>query len=285
MTWQGYSLGQNIFLNLNFEPRKAVCEEIESRHGFFCSIIQTVFISRTLLLHPHLVAPLFTSPLPPLSPASDWLPYLHLTWHFISSLPRLSHDPIRQLSAQHCGCLCLTVGVSGNTQFLPLDEDCSCTGWKGILLLMWLICWEVGRQGTGECISWKAFPSSFLYHIYFHQTNKDMQKMRSKCVWHFWQSTTQSRQENIFKGKYTLFKPSSMCFLQISCYPFRGQVWIVRSKQGALVSNSQKIKQGIHDDLSLLGLLERALVICYWFLSLKVKAECKACLILFMPSP
>lgn len=102
MTWQGYTLGQNIFLNLNFEPRKAVCEEIESRHGFFCSIIQTVFISRTLLLHPHLVAPLFTSPLPALSPASDWLPYLHLTWHLIFSLPRLSHDLIRQLSAQHC---------------------------------------------------------------------------------------------------------------------------------------------------------------------------------------
>ena len=134
-----------------------------------CSIIQMAFIFRTLLLHPPtLLLPWFTSCLPPLSLASDWLPYLRLTLHLISSfLPRLSHDLIRQLSMQHCCCLSPTVGVSENTQFLVLDGDCSSPGWKGILLLRQIIIhWEVGRWNTLECISWKGF-SLFIAGIIY----------------------------------------------------------------------------------------------------------------------
>lgn len=117
-----------------------------------CLIIQMVFISRTLspptTATPTLLSPLFNSPLPPLSLAPEWLPDLHLTWHLIS-FHGLSHDLIRQLSTQHCCCLCLclTGGFSGNTQFPALDGDCSHSPeWKGILLLTWsvLCCGEGG---------------------------------------------------------------------------------------------------------------------------------------------
>ena len=185
-----------------------------------CLIIQMVFISKTLspptIATPTLLSPLFNCPLPPLSLAPEWLPDLHLTWHLISSFPGLSHDLIRQLSTQHCCCLCLclTGGVSGNTQFPALDGDCSHSPeWKGILLLTWSVpcCEEGGLCGVRFLGNFSLF-IAYITSTFIRQI-RIMQKWDVKWFRHFWQSTMQSRQKNVFKGEHTHFKPSFMCSL------------------------------------------------------------------------
>lgn len=162
------NLGQNIFLNYNFEyiDRKVpsyMQSGTKKTRVLMYLIFQMVFTSRTLLLPLplQLSSSLFNPLVPPLSHAPNWLPDLHLTWHLIVSLPQLSHDLIRQLSTQHCCWLCLTDGISEITPFPALEGDCSGSPeWKGILLLTWAVfCYREGG------IKGSAFTGKFFLFI------------------------------------------------------------------------------------------------------------------------
>lgn len=205
-----------------------------------CYIIQVVFICKTLL-PPPIFLPLLFNYLPFPLLQTDYL-ISRSPDTLISSFPRLSHDLIGQLSTQHCRCLCLTMGVSGNTQFLPLHGDCSSPEWKYIRLLTWLIlCWEQGS--IGECNSRKVFPSSLLtsHLLWSNKIGICKNEMLNDSDIFDFQSTMQRRQKNVLKGEHTHFRPSFIYSLQIFQCPLRVQIWILHSRQqGSLVSYTQK---------------------------------------------